>query len=132
MLSPSTSVVLSLCPVTVISGVVLPQSLSEVRSNFWHSCVLLCLGCVGVWVCEMAPGVLSSFPLVKVPAPCSCSSTTRQGRPYGSAPLRPVKALENSWCEVRRGRSMSLINQGFITDMLSIFYCVIKASLTIL
>lgn len=44
MLSPYTSIVLSLCLVTVMSGMVLPHSLSEVKSSFWYSFVLLSLG----------------------------------------------------------------------------------------
>lgn len=76
MLSPHTSIIFSQCPVTVMSGVVLPQSLSEVKSNFWYSCVLLSLDHVVIWVCEMAPGVPFPSPLVKVPAPCS--SKTRK------------------------------------------------------
>lgn len=95
MLSPYTSIVLSLCPVTVMSGVVLPQSLSEVKSNFWYSCVPLSLCRAGIRVCEMAPGVPFSSPLVETLAPCSSRSRAKQGSPYCSALLKHVKALES-------------------------------------
>lgn len=83
-------------------------------------CAPLPEAAVGICMCEMAPGVPFSFPLVKVPAPCSSSSTITQGKPYGSALLKLVKALDSYWCHIKRGRGITLINQGFITDMLSI------------
>lgn len=44
MLSSYTSIGLSLCTATGILDVALPQSFSEVKSNFWYHCVLHSLG----------------------------------------------------------------------------------------